>query len=155
MQSVPIIGDSLTWLLFQRVSVFGLVAVLRVMAIFSSCVTINFRSLTMPTNVLWPRHPLGFIKGLEKGKNKMLIPAGTKLKAKSVSDEVRDFLGKDGTTKVKRRVVNIASVDKEGDWIKITSFDPSWPIPSKGQEFELPPVKRLECFDGIMQNVMV
>lgn len=85
----------------------------------------------------------------------MLIPQGTKLKAKSVSDEVREFLGKDGTTKVKRRVVNIAASDKEGDWIKITSFDPTWPIPSKGQEFELPPVKRLECFDGIMQNVMV
>lgn len=85
----------------------------------------------------------------------MLIPAGTKLKAKSVSDEVREFLGKDGTTKIKRRVVNIAASDKEGDWIKITSFDPSWPIPLKGQEFELPPVKRLECFDGIMQNVMV
>ena len=85
----------------------------------------------------------------------MLIPAGTKLKAKSVSDEVREFLGKDGTTKIKRRVVNIAASDKEGDWIKITSFDPSWPIPSKGQEFELPQVKRLECFDGIMQNVIV
>ena len=85
----------------------------------------------------------------------MLIPSGTKLKAKSVSDEVCEFLGKDGTTKIKRRVVNIAASDKEGDWIKITSFDPTWPIPSKGQEFELPPVKRLECFDGIMQNVMV
>lgn len=135
---------------------FGLVAVLRVKAISSSCVTINFqRSLTMPTNVLGPRRPLGFIKGPSKGKNKMLIPVGTKLKAKSVSDEVRDFLGKDGTTKVKRRVVNIAASDKEGDWIKITSFDPTWPVPSKGQEFELPPVKRLECFDGIVQNVMV
>lgn len=136
---------------------FGLVAVLREMAIFSSCVTTNFHPfLTMPTNVIQPRHPLGFIKGLSKVRNnKMLIPSGTKLKAKSVSDEVREFLGKDGTTKVKRRVVNIAASDKEGDWIKITSFDPSWPIPSKGQEFELPPVKRLECFDGIMQNVMV
>ena len=133
----------------------GLVAVLRVMAIFSSCAIINFHPFTMPTNVPGPRRPLGFIKGLLKGKNKMLIPAGTKLKAKSVSDEVREFLGKDGTTKIKRRVVNIAASDKEGDWIKITSFDPSWPIPSKGQEFELPTVKRLECFDGIMQNVMV
>lgn len=48
---------------------FGLVAVLLVMAIFSSCVTINFhRSLIMPTNVLGPRRPFGFIKGLEKGK---------------------------------------------------------------------------------------
>lgn len=43
----------------------GLVAVLRVMAIFSSCVIINFHlSLTMPTNVLEPRRPFGFIKGL-------------------------------------------------------------------------------------------
>lgn len=85
----------------------------------------------------------------------MLIPVGLKLKARSVSDEVRDFLGKDGTTKVKRRVVHIAASDKDGDWIKITSFDPSWPVPSKGEEFELPAVKRYECFDGILQNVMV
>ena len=134
----------------------GLVAVLRVMAISSSCVITNFHPfLTMLTSVIMPRRSDGFIKGRSKGKNKMLIPAGTKLKAKSVSDEVREFLGKDGTTKVKRRVVNIAASDKEGDWIKITSFDPSWPIPQKGQEFELPTVKRLECFDGIMQNVMV
>ena len=44
---------------------FGLVAVLREMAIFSSCVTTNYHPfLTMPTNVLGPRRPLGFIKGL-------------------------------------------------------------------------------------------
>lgn len=85
----------------------------------------------------------------------MLIPTGLKLKAKSVSDEEREFLGKDGQTKVKRRVVNISAADKEGDWIKITTFDPQWKIPAKGEEFELPPVKKLECFDGILQNVMV
>ena len=45
--------DSLTWLLYQRVSVCGLVSVLREMAIFSSCVTTNFHPfLTMPTNVI-------------------------------------------------------------------------------------------------------
>ena len=44
---------------------FGLVAVLRVMAISSSCVIINFHPfLTMPTNVPGPRRPLGSIKGL-------------------------------------------------------------------------------------------
>lgn len=131
---------------------YGRVAVPSAIPISSSC-AITF--LTTLQNVPLSRCSVSHIKGHYKGKSKMLIPTGTKLKAKSVSDEVRDFLGKDGTTKIKRRVVNIAASDKEGDWIKITSFDPTWPIPSKGQEFELPPVKRLECFDGIMQNVMV
>lgn len=140
------------WLLYQKAFACGRVAVPLAIPISSSC-AITF--LTMLVNVLLSRRSPSLIKGHYKGKNKMLIPQGTKLKAKSVSDEIREFLGKDGTTKVKRRVVNIAASDKEGDWIKITSFDPSWSVPQKGQEFELPPVKRLECFDGIMQNVMV
>lgn len=83
----------------------------------------------------------------------MLI-SKVKLKAKKVSSEDREFLGKDGTSKVKRRVVNISAVDSEGDFIKITSFDPTWPVPESGAEFVLPPVKRLECFDGMIQNIM-
>ncbi len=84
----------------------------------------------------------------------MLI-GSIKLKAKKVNSEDREFLGKDGVSKVKRRVVNISAIDKEGDFIKITSFDPTWPVPKDGEDFELPPVKRYECFDGMVQNIMV
>lgn len=78
-----------------------------------------------------------------------------KLKAKKVVNEEREFLSKDGTSKVKRRVVNISCMDSEGDFVKITSFDPSWTIPKEGEDFQLPPVRKLECFDGMVQNVMV
>lgn len=78
-----------------------------------------------------------------------------KFKVKKASSEVREFLNKDGVTKVKRTVVNIALIDDDGDFVKVTSFDPSWTVPKEGQEWTLPPVKKLECFDGMIQNVMV
>lgn len=80
---------------------------------------------------------------------------GLKVKVKKVNEEVREFLGKDGVSKVKRRVVNIASVDKDGDFIKFTSFDPSWAVPKEGEEWQVPPVRRYECFDGMVQNIML
>lgn len=84
----------------------------------------------------------------------MLIKS-LKFKVKKVSSEKRQFLNKDGVTKVERTVVNIALIDADGDFVKVTSFDPSWKIPSEGDEWTLPPVKKLECFDGMIQNVMV
>lgn len=85
----------------------------------------------------------------------MLISSKLKLKVKKVNEETREFLAKDGTSKVSRRVVNIALVDDEGDFVKCTSFDPTWPIPKEGDMWSLPPVRRLECFDGMVQNVML
>lgn len=84
----------------------------------------------------------------------MLIKSN-KVKVKKVSQEKRQFLNKDGVTKVERTVVNIAFVDDDGDFVKVTSFDPSWGVPKEGQDWTLPPVKKLECFDGMVQNVMV
>ena len=75
-------------------------------------------------------------------------------KVKKVNDEEREMLGKDGNTKVKRRIVNIGLVDKDGDFIKVTSFDPSYQLPKEGEEWSFMP-KRWECFDGMVQNVMV
>lgn len=76
-------------------------------------------------------------------------------KVKKVVDETREMLGKDGTTKINRRIVNIALIDKDGDFVKITAFDPKFTLPKEGEEWEAPPVKRFECFDGMVQNVMV
>lgn len=84
----------------------------------------------------------------------MLIK-NVKIKVKKVNAENREFLGKDGQTKVKRLVVNIAFLDGDGDMCKLTSFDPSWEIPKEGSDWVLPTVKRMECFDGMIQNVMV
>lgn len=85
----------------------------------------------------------------------MLIKVGQKIKVKKVNREEREFLGKDGVTKVRRVVVNISFVDGDGDFAKVTAFDPSWPLPVEGSDWTLPPVKRLECFDGMIQNIMV
>lgn len=76
-----------------------------------------------------------------------------KLKAKKVLTEERDFLQKDGVSKVHRKIVKISCLDSSGDFVKITSFDPAWKIPAEGEEFLLPPVRRLECMDGIVQEV--
>ena len=76
-------------------------------------------------------------------------------KVKKVKDEIREMLGKDGTTKVKRRIVNIGLADKDGDFVKVTSFDPSFTLPKEGDDWELPPIKRYECYDGMVQNVMI
>lgn len=84
-----------------------------------------------------------------------MLFSGLKIKVKKIASENREFLGKDGTTKVKRLVVNIASVDKDGDFIKLTSFDPTWPLPKEGEEWVVPPVRRFECFDGMIQSIMV
>ena len=75
-------------------------------------------------------------------------------KVKKVVDETREMLGKDGQTKVQRRIVNIALIDKDGDFVKVTSFDPKFPLPKEGEEWEIPSVKKWECFDGMVQNVM-
>lgn len=85
----------------------------------------------------------------------MLIKTGQKIKVKKVNVEEREFLNKDGQTKVRRKVVNIGFLDGDGDMCKVTAFDPAFPIPKDGEEWPLPPVKRLECFDGLIQNLMV
>lgn len=76
-------------------------------------------------------------------------------KVKKVVDEKRLMLSKDGQTKVERRVVNIAVIDQDGDFVKVTSFDPQYQVPKEGEVWELPTIKRWECFDGMVQNVMV
>lgn len=76
-------------------------------------------------------------------------------KVKKVVDETREMLGKDGVTKVQRRIVNIAIIDKDGDFVKVTSFDPKFTLPKEGADWEVPAPKRWECFDGMVQNVMV
>lgn len=85
----------------------------------------------------------------------MLIPNGTKVKVKKVVSEVREFLGKDGITKVKRQVFNCTALDADGDIIKITSFDPAFPLPKDGSDWVLPFVKKLDCYDGLVQNLFV
>lgn len=84
----------------------------------------------------------------------MLI-SSQKVKINKVSEDLREMLSKDGVTKVKRRIVNILFADSEGDVCKVTAFDPAFTLPKKGDLWELPPVKRLECFDGLIQNIMV
>lgn len=85
----------------------------------------------------------------------MLIPANVKVKVINVSFEEREFLSKDGTSKIKRKVLNFTATDPEGGWVKVTSFDPSFAVPKPGDSFQLPPVKKYEFFDGMIQNVMV
>lgn len=80
--------------------------------------------------------------------------AKIKGKVKKVVDELRPMLAKDGVTKVEKRVVNIALIDQEGDFVKVTSFDPKFPLPKEGEMWEVPTMKRWECFDGMVQNVM-
>lgn len=85
----------------------------------------------------------------------MLIPQKTKVTVRSVKSELREFLNKDGQSKVKRLVVNISAVDGEGDWLKITAFDPTFELPKEKADWVLPTVRKFECFDGILQNVML
>lgn len=76
-------------------------------------------------------------------------------KVQKVVDEVREMINKaDGTTKIQRRVVNIALVDKDGDFYKLTAFDPSWVVPKQGSDWETPEVIKYENFDGMVANIM-
>lgn len=77
------------------------------------------------------------------------------LKVKRVTSESRQFLGKDGVSKVQRQVVNIAGVDADDDPIVITAFDPSFPLPKEGETWLVPAVKKFECFDGFVQKLLV
>ena len=76
-------------------------------------------------------------------------------KVKKVVDETREMLDKDGQTKRQRRIVNIAIIDHDGDFVKVTSFDPKFELPKEGQEWQVPQIKKFECFDGMVQNVMI
>lgn len=78
-----------------------------------------------------------------------------KVKINAVNDETRDFLGKDGTTKIKRRVVNLAFCDDDGQFCTLTAFDPAFDVPKVGDMFQLPRVKKMECFNGMIQELMV
>lgn len=78
-----------------------------------------------------------------------------KLKVSNITDETRQLLSKDGQTKINRRIVNILIVDADAGVIKVTAFDPSFPLPKVGDMWTLPTVKKYECFDGLVQNVMV
>lgn len=78
-----------------------------------------------------------------------------KLKVRKVIEEDREMLNKDGVTKRQAHIVNISLVDADGDMVKVTSFDPKFKLPKQGEEWALPPIKRYECFDGIVQSVMV
>lgn len=84
----------------------------------------------------------------------MLIES-PKVKVSKVQEETREMLSKDGVSKVHRRIVNILFADPSGDICKVTCFDPSFPLPKVGEVWQLPPVKRLECFDGLIQNIMI
>ena len=84
-----------------------------------------------------------------------MLLANVKAKVKKVIEEDREMLDKDGVTKRQRHIVNIALVDGEGDLIKLTSFDPKFKLPKVGEEWAIPAIKRLECFDGIVQSIMV
>lgn len=77
------------------------------------------------------------------------------LKVKRVTSESRQFLGKDGVTKVQRQVVNIVGVDSDDDPFVITAFDPSFPLPKEGETWLVPSVKKFECFDGFVQKLLV
>lgn len=84
----------------------------------------------------------------------MLI-SSPKIKVQKVVSDDREMLSKDGVTKVTRKIVNILFVDPDGDPVKVTCFDPKFKLPSVGELWQLPPVKRLECFDGLIQQVMI
>lgn len=76
-------------------------------------------------------------------------------KVQKIVDEVREMINKaDGTTKIQRRVVNIAMVDRDGDFYKLTAFDPSWQVPKQGVEWETPEVIKYENFDGMVASIM-
>lgn len=84
-----------------------------------------------------------------------MLLKGNKVKVKKVVDEMREMLDKSGNTKVMRRVVNLGVLDKEGDIIKVTSFDPKYVVPKEGDDWEMPTPRKWECFDGIVQSVMI
>lgn len=84
----------------------------------------------------------------------MLIDS-PKVKVSKVVEDTREMLSKDGVTKVRRRIVNILFPDPSGDVCKVTCFDPTFSLPKPGELWQLPPVKRLECFDGLIQNIMI
>lgn len=76
-------------------------------------------------------------------------------KVHKVVDEVREMIDKkDGVSKIQRRIVNIAVVDDDGDFVKITAFDPSWAVPKEGAIWTSPEVVRYENMDGLCANVM-
>lgn len=77
------------------------------------------------------------------------------LKVKRVTSESRQFLGKDGVSKVQRQVVNIVGSDADDDPFVITAFDPAFPLPKEGETWLVPAVKKFECFDGFVQKLLV
>ena len=74
------------------------------------------------------------------------------------SVESRDLVGKDGVKRTSKISHVLLSITNEGGGVEICnvrSFDATWEMPKVGVKWTTPRVKRYECYDGMVADVMV
>lgn len=71
--------------------------------------------------------------------------------------EERDLVGKDGNKKhlVVRRVLLSVKNGAKVEICNCRAYDTAFELPKPGAEWTTPPVRRYECFDGMVAEVSV
>ena len=73
------------------------------------------------------------------------------------STEMKDLVGKDGV-KRSNRISHVLVMCKSNAGVEIVNlraFDATWELPKIGVKWTSPRVKRYECFDGQVADVLV
>lgn len=82
-----------------------------------------------------------------------------KLKGQVVNANIenRELVGKDGTKRqsVISHILIFGKNENGTEVYNVRSYDANFPLPPIGKEWETPPVKKYECFDGQVAEVMV
>lgn len=76
----------------------------------------------------------------------------------NASVETRELVGKDGVKKTSRisHVLLSLKADNGGvEILNLRAFDATWELPKLGAKWTTPRVRRYECFDGQVADVMV